>query len=119
MAGLSADHYKICKDGAEAVGFLESVKSLPDSPTPTRIICDLKMPQLGGLGLLAWIRTDLQLKNLPITLLSSTLGPTTIAQAEAEGVEVLAKPDDPAKIVEWVRRWASALPTTPPEESLN
>lgn len=107
LAGLKESHYKICNDGADAVAFLEELKSSPTAPRPSRVICDLKMPSLGGLGLLAWIRTDPHFKSTPVTLLSSSLVPSTILQAHAEGAEVIEKPDDPADLVEWVRRWVS------------
>src|SRR2546423_15716252 len=58
-AGLSASSYFVCRDGLQVVTFLQRVENPKNELTcPTRVVTDLKMPLLDGLGVLEWVRTS-------------------------------------------------------------
>ena len=53
---------------------------------PAIIFCDLRMPRLSGLALLARVRTDTGLKDIPFVLVSSATDTDTVDAANATGV---------------------------------
>lgn len=81
------------KDGAEAVAALCGKNSKREDPDV--ILLDLNMPKIGGLELLAAIRNNGTLKNVPIIVLTSSPSPEEQQAARRLGVVVyLQKPSD-------------------------
>lgn len=67
-------------NGAEAVSYLsEGAEVQSDTPAaiglPNLILTDINMPQFSGLELLAWVRKQSQLKNLPVVVMSGYIDP--------------------------------------------
>jgi two-component system response regulator len=75
---------------SEAVNGLEALSAVEDQP-PDLILCDLAMPEMGGIELVENLR--LQGSKIPIVIISATDNMSDIAQVLRLGVEdVLLKP---------------------------
>jgi len=86
-------------DGEEAIDFL--------SADPARIglvLLDLRLPKMDGFEVLAKIRNELHLTNLPVIVLTGSEDPATLAKARALGASsYIVKPVDFPKMVEVAR----------------
>jgi two-component system response regulator len=74
-AGIT-HHIHHCRDGHEVIDYLEKIlaerQAHQDSSLPDLILLDLKMPRLGGLETLKWIREHEDLKPLIVLALTSS-----------------------------------------------
>jgi CheY-like chemotaxis protein len=69
-------------------------------PLPGLVLLDLMMPEVSGLNLLRWIRSEPTLVHLPVIIFSSSENPSDIKSAEALRIETyLVKP---GRLDEWV-----------------
>jgi two-component system response regulator len=62
-----ANQITVCRDGAEAVAWLDAATVLPQV-----ILLDLKLPKVDGLGVLRHIRSSERLRLLPVVVLTSS-----------------------------------------------
>jgi CheY-like chemotaxis protein len=94
-------------DGEQALGYLRGAGRFADRkahPLPIMLLLDLKLPRTSGLEVLAWVRSQPDLKRLPVVVLTSSRQSTDINQAYDLGVNsYLVKPVDFASLVEMVR----------------
>lgn len=69
-----ANEVDIVNDGAEALDYLYYRGKYADRETklPTVILLDLKMPKLDGIEVLKQIRSDDNLKKIPVVILTSS-----------------------------------------------
>jgi CheY-like chemotaxis protein len=63
-----ANDIVVLRDGVEAVNYLLS----PESPVPSLVLLDLKLPKLDGLQVLERLRADPRTQLLPIVVLTSS-----------------------------------------------
>jgi CheY-like chemotaxis protein len=90
-AGVQA-RLEVATDGAKAVAAL---KAALDSTLPACVLLDIKLPNLSGHDVLAWIRQQPQLRRLPVIMLTSSLLPEDINRAYDLGANsYLSKPPD-------------------------
>ena len=76
------------RDGESAVQRL-----LREDPLPDRILLDLKLPRRSGLEVLAWIRSIPALKDLSVTIMTSSGEPSDLARIRELGIdEYIVKP---------------------------
>src|SRR6266566_7119274 len=71
-AGLKID-LKVVHDGAEAIEYLSGEGPFADRrayPFPDIMVLDLKMPRLGGLDVLAWLKGHEEYRRIPKIMLS-------------------------------------------------
>ena len=102
--------------GREAVDYLSGIGKFADRsahPVPTHVLLDLKLPELSGLEVLEWIRTQPGHKELPVIVLSSSREPSDIDRAKALGVDAYeVKPVEFKALISTVRsiaeRWRIA-----------
>jgi len=78
QAGLPTDSALEAADGAEALALLEE-------NTPALILCDINMPNLTGLELLARIREEQLAAGVPIVMITTENGEAQVRQAIALG----------------------------------
>lgn len=86
------------RDGVEALEKMESAK-------PDLVILDIMMPRLNGFEVLKRMRTDPELSDIPVIVLTAKGGEDdarTALQSGANGF--LTKPFSPVKLIEEVRR---------------
>ncbi len=88
----------VVSNGAEAAQYLKGEGPYADRQrfsTPHALLLDLKMPVMGGLELLAWVRSWPQGKNLPIIVLTNSCYDSDITAAYRLGANsFLVKPTD-------------------------
>jgi len=78
QAGLPADSVLEAANGAEALALLAE-------NTPALILCDINMPDLSGLELLARIREEQLATGIPIVMITTENGEAQVRQAIALG----------------------------------
>lgn len=60
------------KDGVEAIDFLRRKGKYFDAPRPDLILLDLNMPRMNGRQVLAEIKEDCALKDIPVVVLTGS-----------------------------------------------
>jgi CheY-like chemotaxis protein len=82
----------------EALRYLEGEADFADRerfPFPALLLLDLKFPAMSGFELIEWVRSDPQLRTLPIIVLSSSRDPADSIRAYALGANAYhVKPAD-------------------------
>lgn len=94
----------VAEDGRAAVEYLSST-----CPAPNAIFLDLKLPFKSGFEVLSWIRTQPELKSIPVVVLSSSSEPSDLAKAEALGSNFyMVKPPKASELlaVAQLLRWS-------------
>ncbi len=105
----------IATDGQQAVAYLERALSdteLPKPPpVPVLIFLDLKLPLKGGFEVLKWIRTQKELAQTVVIILSSSAESRDVVQAFKWGAQsYLVKYPEPAILADVVQRVAALGP---------
>ena len=87
-------HLDHVEDGQSLIDLLATGKNQIEIPVPDLIFLDLNMPRKGGLDVLREIRSDQELNNIPITVLSTASDRQQISDAYASGANCyITKPD--------------------------
>lgn len=71
----AAAELRSVSDGFQAMDYLMGKGRWADRtqyPLPVLIFCDLKMPRVGGLEFLTWLRQQKELEDLPVYVLTSS-----------------------------------------------
>ena len=61
-----------CKDGEEAMAFLRKEGKYAETGVPDLVILDLNLPRKNGLSVLAAMKSDPQLKHIPVVIFSTS-----------------------------------------------
>jgi len=77
-------------DGLDALQILDRLKS--EKMKPCLIILDINMPLLNGKDTLLKIKSDEELKNVPVVLFSTSKNPADKTFAESNDVDFISKP---------------------------
>ena len=105
-AGLLFDLQAV-SDGDQAIAYLRGVNAFSDRskhPMPKLILLDLKMPRLSGFDVLAWLRSDEQLRVVPVVVLTSSNHDADVKRAYDLGAKsYLVKPVGFEALVELVK----------------
>lgn len=89
----------IAHDGEVAIQRLSK-----STPPPDRVLLDLKLPRRSGIEVLTWIRSHPELKNLSVTIMTSSGEPSDLARIQELGIdEYLVKPVSYQALQEIVR----------------
>ena len=98
----------VTRDGEEALAYLAGRGRFADrtqNPLPALLLLDLKMPKLSGFEVLQWIRSQSNMKRLPVVVLSSSFQDTDINKAYDLGANsYLVKPADFASRIDLVKK---------------
>src|SRR5262245_15258383 len=62
----------IVRDGAEAIAFLRREGVFARAPRPDLVLLDLMLPKINGLGVLAMVKEDSQLRAIPVVVLTAS-----------------------------------------------
>jgi len=105
-AGMVFDLQAV-SDGDQAIAYLRGANDFSDRhkyPLPQLILLDLKMPRVSGFDVLAWLRSDDSLKELPVVVLTSSNHDADIKRAYDLGAKsYLVKPVGFEALVELVK----------------
>lgn len=71
----------VAKDGVEAMKFLRKMNGLKDVPRPDLILLDLNLPKKDGREVLAEIKTDDNLRSIPVVILTTSDAEDDVAKA--------------------------------------
>ena len=105
-------------DGQEATDYLTGKGKYADRqahPVPTHIFLDIKMPRRTGLEVLRWLRTQRELGQIPVAMLSGSQLEADVRQARALGAEYLVKPVDYRTLREMIAAYFRAYRKKEPE----
>ncbi len=83
----------VASDGVDAMAFLRHEEPYFHAPRPDLILLDLNMPRMDGREVLALIKGDPTLKQIPVVILSTSEAEADIAQSyELQANCYLSKP---------------------------
>lgn len=107
----------VVENGIEAMKFLHQQGKYAETPCPDIILLDLNMPRKDGLEVLAEIKIDLKLKNIPVIILTTSGSKEDIARAYASHADCyIIKPmdiDDFTQLVQSVQGFCCRVVTPP------
>jgi Response regulators consisting of a CheY-like receiver domain and a winged-helix DNA-binding domain len=108
------------KDGVEALEFLRLEGSHADAPRPDIILLDLNLPKIDGREVLAAIKGDDQLKQIPVVVLTTSKAEEDVLRSYALHANCfITKPVDLDKFILVVksidRFWLTVVTLPPPQ----
>ena len=68
----------VANDGEEAMDFLRRRGRHADAPRPDVVLLDLNMPRMDGRQVLAEVKQDAELRNIPVVVLTTSRAPGDI-----------------------------------------
>ena len=100
-----ACHISVANNGVEALNFLHKREKFADAPTPQLILLDLNMPGMDGKQFLEIVKTEAELKAIPVIMLTSSQSPSDIrACYERHASCYVVKPFDADRFIDTVRQ---------------
>jgi len=113
---------EVAEDGEVAMAYLGGDGVYADRrehPLPALIVTDLKMPKQSGFELIGWVRSQTELKDTPIIVLSSSGEPGDMDRAYELGASFyFVKPgkfDECVTLVKALAHWLKLTESSPPE----
>jgi two-component system, chemotaxis family, response regulator Rcp1 len=79
--GKVRNHLYVAPDGVEALRFLRREQGYEDAVRPDLILLDLNLPKKDGRQVLEEIKNDLQLRTIPVVILTSSQAEQDICRA--------------------------------------
>lgn len=67
-----SNHLNVVPDGIEAIAFLRREGKYADAPRPDVVLLDLNLPKKDGREVLAAIKSDPELKRIPVVIITSS-----------------------------------------------
>lgn len=71
----------VARDGVEALAFLRHEGAFAGAPTPDVILLDINMPRMSGLEFLATLKSDPQLRHIPVIMLTTSAAERDVARS--------------------------------------
>ena len=109
----------VADDGIEAIEFLNQRGKYAAAPRPDLIVLDLNMPRKNGQEVLAEIKSDVRLKNIPVVILTTSKSQNDISRAYGLHANCyISKPvdfDDFTEVVQRIQDFWFSLVTLPSE----
>ncbi|WP_203235094.1 response regulator [Rariglobus hedericola] len=110
---LAPAQLTIVIDGSDVISYLDGIGAYSDQtahPRPQLLILDIKMPEVTGLEVLAWVRSHGKFAALPIVMLTSSSQLTDIDFSRKNGANAyLVKPSQSRELVEVMKRLIAAV----------
>lgn len=76
-----SNHLSVVKDGVEAMAFLRTEGKYAECPRPDLILLDLNMPRKDGREVLAEVKADENLKQIPVVILTTSIAEQDVLEA--------------------------------------
>ena len=94
----------VAEDGEDALAFLRREGAHRDAPRPDIILLDLNLPRMDGRELLGIIKKDVQLRTIPVMVLTTSDAESDVAQSYALHANAyITKPVDMNQFVRIVK----------------
>jgi len=121
--GKDHNHLHWAKDGVEALAFLDKTPPFVDAPRPDIILLDLNLPRKDGHEVLAYIKSQKNLKRIPVIILTSSKAATDVARSYDNYANCyITKPVDLDKFMSIIHTidnfWLKLVALAPLEEEL-
>jgi CheY-like chemotaxis protein len=120
-----ANEIVVVRDGAEALDYLFRRGPFAERPMehPAVVLLDMKMPKIDGMEVLSQVKSNPELRTIPIVMLTSSREEKDLVESYKRGVNAyIVKPIDFEQFVEAVKQlglfWA-VLNETPHDASAN
>ena len=98
--GHIAHHMTWVKTGEDALEFVRQAGKFARAPRPDLILLDLGLPGISGKGVLAEVKDDAALRDIPVVVLTASIDPADRADVEHFDVAAyLTKPVDLEKFL--------------------
>jgi len=95
----------VVSDGATAMEFLRKSGKYVSAPTPDLVLLDLNLPGMGGREVLAAVKSDPVLRQIPVVVLTtSELEEDVLRSYELHANAYVTKPVDFERFIEVVRQ---------------
>jgi len=89
------NHVHVANDGAEALAFLKRQGNFCDAPRPDLVLLDLRMPKVDGHQVLGEMKSDPELRRIPVIVMSSSSAENDLVRAyDAQISAYLVKPSN-------------------------
>ncbi len=79
--GMLRNNLHVAMDGEQALDFLYRRGQFPDAPRPDLILLDLNLPKMNGREVLAAIKQDVDLKQIPVVVLTTSQDEADITES--------------------------------------
>ena len=102
-----ANHVDVVNDGAEALDYLHRRGAYAGrgDETPVVVLLDLKMPKVDGMEVLQAMKSDLELKRIPVVMLTSSREERDLVRSYDLGVNgYVVKPVDFQQFIESIKQ---------------
>src|ERR1700733_12129859 len=102
-----ANEVVVTRDGSEALDYLNNRGTFAGHPNglPVVVLLDLKMPKVDGLEVLRQLRTNNELKHIPVVMVTSSREEQDLVRSYQLGVNAyVVKPVDFQKFVESIKQ---------------
>lgn len=94
----------IARDGYEAMEYLRREGQFVDAVRPDIILLDLNLPGPSGKDILKFVKSEAELKDIPVVILTSSEASYEVKEAYTHAANCyIVKPVDMAKFIEIVR----------------
>ena len=111
----------VVEDGGEAMAFLKQDGKYASVPRPDLILLDLNLPRKNGREVLAEIKNDPRLKNIPVVVLTTSHSESDVLEAYDQHANCyIVKPvgfDNFVEAVKTINQFWFSVVTLPPEET--
>ena len=98
------NNLSVAEDGVEALAFLKREGKYADVPRPDLLLLDLNLPKKDGREVLAEIKTDKDLKRIPVVILTTSAAEEDIMRAyEFSANCYITKPVDLEQFIKVVK----------------
>lgn len=113
----------VASDGVEALDFLRREGRYREAPRPDLILLDLNLPRKSGREVLSEIKSDPELKRIPVLVMTTSTAEQDITRAYSLNANCyIAKPMELAEFIEvvhsiedfWLTRASLPAKTAPP-----
>jgi CheY-like chemotaxis protein len=99
------NHLHVVDNGLDALAFLRKEGSHAQAPTPDLILLDLNLPRMDGREVLAAIKTDEELRSIPVVVLTTSEAEEDVLRSyQLHANAYVTKPVDFERFLEVVRQ---------------
>ena len=100
-----ANRLTVMSDGAAAMAYLRKEGEHADAPTPDLVLLDLNLPRMDGREVLAAMKSDDQLRRIPVVVLTTSEAEEDVLRSYALHANAyVTKPVDFERFIDVVRQ---------------